>query len=64
MPRRLVPKHDTRTNCQSVGGCGAKIGNPSQRLTATAAMTMLAWVSSGCCEGVQRVKFRSSIGAG
>ena len=38
--------------------------NPNQRFGAIVVLTMLARVFSGCCEGAQRVKFRSSIGAG
>ena len=54
---------DTRTNCQSVGLRRQKFGNPNQRPRAIVALRMLHWLFSGCCEGAQRVKFRSSISA-
>ena len=41
--------------------CGDKIGDPSQRLTATAALTMLAWVFSGCCEALIHEEFGDGI---
>ena len=55
---------DTRTNCKSVGCRGGKNRNLNQRLREIAALMMLARVFSGFCERAQRVKFRSSFGAG
>lgn len=48
---------DTRTNCQSVGVQGQKIGNPNQSSEATTGLTMLPRVSSGCCEALSESNF-------
>ena len=48
---------DTRTNCQSVGGCYLQTRNPIQWLRAIGALPMLARVFSGCCEGLSEANF-------